>query len=301
MKKYDINQFRAKDWYNLGYKFESSTKQIQFFKKAVRLDPLHGPAWHFLGSIYSRKGDEKMEKFCNQKALEAYKIGLQRYRRELTKSEWECQNENKKDDPMKTMILPKKTYDVLSEIDNEIDSILENLGRLYWNMNEFEKAVECYDKLIDLYPNWGSPHKSRGQIYNRLGNHEKAIDDLRFAVEIDDTDYESYYLLGKSYAIIGKNDRALWYFAKAKNAAEKSLDCVAAKVVKADSNYELQEYDESISEYGEILRNDPKNKFVWNKMGEALVANGEHKRAIKCFQKACKIEERKNSSKGGEY
>ena len=74
-------------------------KQIKYFKNAVALDPLHGPAWHYLGVLYGRKGDKKMERFCNEKALEAYKTGLQRYKRELTRQEWKNRNESKKDDP----------------------------------------------------------------------------------------------------------------------------------------------------------------------------------------------------------
>ena len=67
MKRYDINEFRAKDWYRLGEESQGVRKQIKYFKNAVALDPLHGPAWHYLGVLYSRKGDKKTERFCNEK------------------------------------------------------------------------------------------------------------------------------------------------------------------------------------------------------------------------------------------
>ena len=298
MKKYNINEFRAKDWYKLGYDLANPKKKIKCFKKAVALDPLHGPAWHFLGSIYNGMGDFKMEKFCNQKALEAYKAGLQRYRRKITKEEWNIRNEETKKDEMSPMSLPKPTYDVISSIDTEIDDILENLARLYWNMAELEKAAECYDRLIELYPNWASPHRARGEIYVRLGEHLKAIDDLRFAVEDNHADFKSYYLLGMSYSIIGNADRSKWYFRKAKSSAENSPDSIDAAEVRADSSYELEDYGYSIDCYKEILKRNPKNTYAWNKMGEAHLAKGDNKQAKRCFEKACKISQSKNSNDG---
>lgn len=300
MKKYNINEFRAKDWYRLGCELQGRQKRINCFKKAVALDPLHGPAWHYLGVLYGEQGDSKMVDFCNQKALESYKAGLERYRRNLTKEEWLSKNEEKKDNSNDQVTQPIQTYDVITCIDNEIDDILENLGRLYWNLNDLEKAAECYDKLIDLYPNWVKPHKSRGCIYNMLGKHEKAIDDLRFAVEADDTDYRSFYLLGKSYSGIGKGDRANWYFRKAKNAANREPYDIEAKEIRGDSSYELEEYTDSITDYKDILEKNPKNKEVWNKMAEAHLANGDNKEAKRCFEKACKISEQKNAKINGD-
>ncbi|MFM8659297.1 MAG: tetratricopeptide repeat protein [Candidatus Nitrosotenuis sp.] len=300
LKKFDINIFRAKDWYRLGEETHNERKRITYFKNAVGLDPLHGPAWHFLGFLYSESGDKQMEKFCNAKALEAYKNGLQRYRRELTREEWEFQNQNKKDDEMKAMPAPVKTYDVISDIDEKIDNLLENLGRLYCNMNELEKAQECYDKLIDMYPNWVKPHKSRGLIRYRLGNTEKAIDDLRFAIEVDENDFGSHLLLGKCYKKLGLDDRALWYFRKANNAADSVPNDIEAKEVKGDSSFELENYEESISAYQYILEKNPKNKEVWKKIAGAHLANGECKQAKRCFEKVCRIQEHEKLNSNGE-
>ena len=300
MKRYDINEFRAKDWYRLGEESQGVRKQIKYFKNAVALDPLHGPAWHYLGVLYSRKGDKKMERFCNEKALEAYKTGLQRYKRELTRQEWKNRNESKKDDPMNTVALPKPTYDIIYVIDEEIDDLLENLGRLYCNINELEKAVERYDKLIELYPNWAKPHKTRGGIYYILGNHPKAIDDLRFAIEVDGEDYKSLFFLGKSYSKIGNSDRADWYFAKAKHIAKKLPNNIEAKEIMADSSFELEEYDDSIEGYKDVLEKFPHNRFVWNKLADAHLAKGRNKSAKRCFEKACKIfEQEKSKTDGG--
>lgn len=301
MKKNHINEFRAKDWYNLGENMINIKKRISCFKKAVALDPLHGPAWHYLGVLYNQQGELELEKFCNAKAEHAYKTGLQRYRRQITKDEWNTVIENKVDDELQAVNFPKETYDVMSVIDNEIDNLLENLGRLYCNMKELKRAEECYDKLIELYPNWAKPHKSRGWVNYWLDNNDKAIDDLRFVVEVDSSDYNSYYLLGKAYSEKGNIDRANWYFRKATNAADESSDSIEAKIIKADSSFELEDYDESLNAYQYILDKNPKNKEVWKKKAEVHLAKGENKEARHCFEKLCKIDERNNiKTDGGE-
>lgn len=299
-KNTHINTFRAKDWYNLGERYENNKAKMRCFKNAVAMDPLHGPAWHYLGFLYEIKGDSKMEEFCNKKAEVAYLAGLQRYQRNLTKSEWEYQNSQRKDDDLNSVNLPKAVYDVFTVIDNEIDGILENLARLYWNMHELEKAINCYDSLIELYPNWVKPHKTRGRLHYRLRNYDKAIDDLRFAIEVDDSDYESQYILGKAYSAKSVLDRADWYFEKARDAASRSIDCSEAKSIRAESSFELERYDESAQTYREILIDDPRNNRAWKKIAEIHLAKGEHKKAKRCFEKACRIEEQKKIRNDGD-
>ena len=191
------------------------------------------------------------------------------------------------------------TYDVISVVDQEIDAILENLGRLYWNMNELTSAAECYDSLIQLYPNWVKPHKARGMIHYRLDNHQKAIDDLRFATEVDDSDYMSYYYLGMSYLEIDQTDRASWYFRKSITAAERFPHDLVAMEVRADCFFELEDYDDSIKGYKEILKVMPKNKFILNKLADAHECSGENKKAKKFYERACKIQEQENRNNGG--
>ena len=72
---------------------------------------------------------------------------------------------------------------------------------------------------------------------------------MRFAVENDNTDYKSFYYLGKSYELIGNPDRSEWYFKKAISAAEKFPDSEEAKTIKADASYEVGEIDEAIRSY----------------------------------------------------
>ncbi|MFM8658461.1 MAG: tetratricopeptide repeat protein [Candidatus Nitrosotenuis sp.] len=298
MKKFDINEFRAGDWYQLGESLENQKKRFKCFKKAVALDPLYGPAWHFLGVLFTENGDTKKAMFCNTKAVEAYKTGLQRYRRQITKDEWDVQNKINPEKEKNTQ--PKVPYDFIAVVDGKIDLILENLGRLYWNMNEYEKSADCYDKLIDEYPNWSKYHASRGMAYHFMKEHEKAIDDLRFAVEVEDTDYESYFYLAQSYKALEKYDRAEWYFNKAKNAAEKFPTDVKANAIMGDASFEIDELDECIKVYKDILKKSPENTVVLSKLAEAHLVCGHHKKAKRCFEKICKIKESQNQVKGVE-
>ena len=43
---------------------------------------------------------------------------------------------------------------------------------------QYEEAIEDYSKAIDLDPNHSNAYNNRGVVKHKLGNYEKAIEDL---------------------------------------------------------------------------------------------------------------------------
>jgi tetratricopeptide (TPR) repeat protein len=65
--------------------------------------------------------------------------------------------------------------------------------------NQQEKEMECYNKAIELDPNFSVAYHNRAQVYNALEQYEKAIEDYNKAIELDPNLPDAYNNRGVSY------------------------------------------------------------------------------------------------------
>jgi tetratricopeptide (TPR) repeat protein len=124
------------------------------------------------------------------------------------------------------------------------------LGVVLHYAHQYERAIEEYDKVIEMDPTFLPAHCFRGATYTRLGIHEKALADLRFCIERGGRGPLVMAALGYAQAAVG--DR---------KGAEETL---------ADLEQESQE--RYVSPF-----------FA----GQILAGLGEHERALDCLEKAC--------------
>ena len=63
-------------------------------------------------------------------------------------------------------------------------SILEALGRAYFNSGQAERACETFEALLEVEPTSHYAHYAIGQSFKRLGRTERARTHLRLAVAL---------------------------------------------------------------------------------------------------------------------
>ena len=96
------------------------------------------------------------------------------------------------------------------------------LGMVYYDMKQYEQAVENYDKSLKNASDYFGAHQNRGETYYELKKYSQAIKDCDVAIQLDSNYAYSYYYRGLCYQAIGDN-------AKAKKDYKKAL--------KIDKNY----------------------------------------------------------------
>ena len=64
-------------------------------------------------------------------------------------------------------------------------SILEALGRAYFNSAQLERSRETFERLLDVDPSSPYGHYALGQSLKRLGRTKEARTHLRLAVALD--------------------------------------------------------------------------------------------------------------------
>ena len=60
-----------------------------------------------------------------------------------------------------------------------------NLGAIFFELRENQKARECYEKAISIDPNYVNAHNNLGSIFKELGEYQKAVDCYEKAIAIN--------------------------------------------------------------------------------------------------------------------
>jgi tetratricopeptide (TPR) repeat protein len=90
-----------------------------------------------------------------------------------------------------------------------------NLGNAYARSGEYDLAIACYEKVLDLDPNFSYGYFNLGNLYHKKGDSDAAIRSYQKALALDPNMTEAYCNLGIVSQKQGQYDRAITYFRKA--------------------------------------------------------------------------------------
>lgn len=91
----------------------------------------------------------------------------------------------------------------IAEYTKQIQNIELNLafaynsrGCIYYKNNDYDKAIEDYNKALSINPNFADAYNQRGIVYFAKQDYKKAIDDFNKAINLNPNFAEAYYNLG---------------------------------------------------------------------------------------------------------
>lgn len=83
--------------------------------------------------------------------------------------------------------------------DAEFAFAWDNLGVSYRKLNNYDKAIECYQKSLEIDPNGLMPLQNIALVYQYKKQYDKAIEAYGKLAEIDKNNPEIYYGIGNVY------------------------------------------------------------------------------------------------------
>ena len=183
--------------------------------------------------------------------------------------------------------IKKKIENLESEI-NEPDSaeIYNNKCLALINLHRFDEAIECYDKLLKIYPNYSKGWNNKAFALHNLNRLDEAIECYDEALKIDPNFIST--LDNKASAL-----RTL-------NRFDEAIEC-DDKILKLDPNnfrvwnnkafslHELNRSDEAIECYDKALDINPNNFEAWANKGFTLESLDRLDEAVECYNKALEI------------
>jgi tetratricopeptide (TPR) repeat protein len=90
--------------------------------------------------------------------------------------------------------------DMAAQIEKKREAEAERFkGNEYMKAKEYEEAVKCYSKAIDMNPGEAANYSNRAMAYLRLKVYSKVVKDADKAIEIDPDYVKAYHRRGKAY------------------------------------------------------------------------------------------------------
>jgi FOG: TPR repeat len=162
-------------------------------------------------------------------------------------------------------------------------------GFAYASEHNYMRAIEDYNRAIELNPAYAPIYNNRGNAYNALCDVTRAINDYDQAIALDPKYAQAYGNRGIAYKTRGDFDRAVEDFSQAIQLAPK----YALAYSNLGGAYCYKgEIERSISAYSHAIRLDPESAEAASAFygrGLALCFKGDLKRAVEDYDRAIKL------------
>lgn len=194
-------------------------------------------------------------------------------------------------------------------------------GNFHFKKNETERAMELFKEAIEKVPDFADAYNNRGLCFEKLGNIEKARNDYRKAVELDDSFGQAKLNLAHASLLLGENKtcenllnqlapayadssqfldlRGKFYLQtfNPSNAIadfERSLSIVPNNLeTKTNLGYALylqKDFEEAKQAFLQVISQKSDFAFALNNLSATYAQLGEWKEALQYSQKAIKEE-----------
>src|SRR5207244_4098865 len=115
--------------------------------------------------------------------------------------------------------------------------------------NQFEKAIEAFNKELEANPKYRRAHYFEAQAYRSMNRNAEALRQYEILLEQDPQDKKALYQL-----IRFLKSATLQAIDQMSNLDQNSVYIL---VLRAESHMEQEKYPEAIYEYKQVLAKDP--------------------------------------------
>jgi tetratricopeptide (TPR) repeat protein len=162
-----------------------------------------------------------------------------------------------------------------------------NKGFLYYNRKKYDEAISVFTRAIELDPKYKLAYSNRGLCYCNKNEYDKAIEDCNKAIELDPEYKQAYNNRGLSYSGKKEFDKAIADYNK---AIELDPKYNVAYNNRANLNRKKKNYDKAMSDYNKAIELDPKYVRTYNDRGYAYYLKKEYSKARLDIDKAIELD-----------
>ena len=255
---------------------EMFNEGLNDFNKALELDGTFYLSYSGMGNAYDRYGEfDEAVKWYN-KALDNENKILQKRGKEALAGIYYSRGRayQRVEDPQAI-----QDYEKSLEYDPNFDITLGHLASIYSSIGKYEDALELYDRSVDIkesqpvlglwdFHTWDG----RGVCYYKLGEYDKAIQDLNKAIEVGRRPILPAYLyLGKTFLAMEDDTKAGEYFEEVTGICTDAIEKIekgeqvwlypsevyALYNIRGLAYIEFEEYDKAISDFERVVQLSP--------------------------------------------
>jgi tetratricopeptide (TPR) repeat protein len=161
-----------------------------------------------------------------------------------------------------------------------------NLGNLLKKLGENQKAISCYEKVIKINPNYTDALNNLGIVFENLNEFYKAMNCYEKIIKIYPNHIKAYNNLGKVLKELGESQKAINYFEMAIKIDPNFIEAHNNLGVMFKS---LQEIQKAVSYFKKAIEINPNFADAHYNLGDLFVEIEEYEKARDCYEKAIEI------------
>ena len=153
----------------------------------------------------------------------------------------------------------------------------------YMSQQDFLSAINDYSRAIDLSPDFAAAYQSRGSVYIGFNNFVGAIDDLSKAIDLNPGNSTAYDARGVAYHVLENFHLALRDYSK---AIDLNPNFANAYNHRGTAYSDKGEYERAIEDFNKAIQLNPNDANVYDNRGLAYARKGENDHAVSDYSKA---------------
>ncbi len=195
---------KGREAYN-RYNVEDNKVAIEYFKKAIELDPAFGDAWAGLSDATAKAaanyGSLPISYLDSALLLAEKAVNLN----PLSAAAWKAWGVNYSYQGLYDRAREK--YEKALELDPNHSPAINNLAMTKLSKGDYPGAIKLFKKLISLNPVNPNAYSNIANRYLTLGMHDLAEKNSLAAIEMAGSDWHAYSVLAKNYLWIDDRDK----------------------------------------------------------------------------------------------
>jgi len=158
---------------------------------------------------------------------------------------------------------------------------------IYLSMGEYDKAIQEYDKALELDPTYVPAYYDRGVAHAQQQHYADAIADFSEVIALDAQHAGAYYNRGLVYARQNAFDQALADYDQA--LALHPEDPLIYNS-RGNVHYNTKDYLQAIADYDQAIQHDPTYADAYLNRGLTCAAQEEYQHAIADYNQAIALD-----------
>lgn len=156
-------------------------------------------------------------------------------------------------------------------------------GKKHYENKEYDEAIECFTKAIELKQDDALAYWCRGLAYGKKREYDKAITDYSKAIDLKPDDAALYYNRGIAYKNKKEYHKAIAEYDK---AIELRPDYASAYNNRGIVYKNKQENDKAIADYNKAIEIKPDYALAYLNKAYLLKVGTDYEQAKSCFERA---------------
>jgi tetratricopeptide (TPR) repeat protein len=250
-------------------------KAIDFFSKAIRINPNFGPC-------YSNRGNALKE-------IGRYNEALINYDKAISLQPSDANNYSNRGVALQELGRLEEalsSYDKAISLDPNSAEAFSNRGVALQELGRLEEALSSYDIAIKLKDNFSRAYANRADVLQKLSRFNEALSDYDEAIRLEPNNAEVYFNCGNAFKELGRFKEALDCYQSAISFNPKWPEayCNQGSALQA-----LRQLDTALVSFNMAIDLKPDYAEAYSNRGNALQEMGRLEESLESYDKAIQI------------